>query len=310
MFELYATIWRVSARRQLLLIALSLAVAGLAAVPLSYQKDIINGLTAADVSEARLVELCAEMMGLILLSLGLKWALGFRANTLGEDVIRRIRRRLYISSTDPDTDVSTASGSLATMVSAEAEELGKFAGSAISEPVVQLGTMFSVIAYIATAQPVLGLLSFLIIAPQAVLVLVTQAKVNACVAKRVRILRQSTKTIVSEDLRALNDAVLKDFDDIYETRRVMFLWKLSTKFLLSSISAAGTVGLLLLGGLYVLKGHTDVGTVVAATMGLARLQGPATFLIAFYRQVSATKVKYDLLKSVVLPHPKTGPASP
>ena len=43
----------------------------------------------------------------------------------------------------------------------------------------------------------------------------------------------------------------------------------------------------------------DVGTVVAATIGLARLQGPTKQLVAFYRQVSATRVKYELLRELL-----------
>ena len=303
MYDLYAAIWRVSGRRQVILILLSAAIAALAAVPLSYQKDIINALTAAEISGTDLVWLCGEMMALILVSLALKWALGMGANLLGEDVIRRIRQRVYKVGLGDDRDVPA--GTLTTMVSAEAEELGKFAGSAFSEPVMQLGTMVAVVGYIAAEQPFLGLIAFGIVAPQVVVVLLTQRVVNRRVAERVRVLRQATSDIVEDDLARENGAVLDAFDEIYDTRRSMFFWKLSTKFVISAINGAGTVGLLLLGGLYVLKGQTDVGTVVAATMGLARLQGPTSFLIAFYRQISAPRVKFELLRDVTLP--RSGP---
>ncbi len=302
MYDLYAAIWRVSARRQVILILLSAAIAALAAVPLSYQKDIINALTTAEISGPDLVRLCAEMMALILVSLALKWAQGIGANLLGEDVIRRIRQRVYKVGLE---ERSVPAGTLTTMVSAEAEELGKFAGSAFSEPVMQVGTMIAVVGYIAAEQPFLGLIALGIIAPQVALVLATQRVVNRRVAERVRVLRQATNDIVAQDLQRESDAVLSAFDQIYDTRRSMFLWKLSTKFVISAINGAGTVGLLLLGGWYVLQGRTDVGTVVAATMGLARLQGPTSFLIAFYRQISATRVKFELLRDVTLP--RTGP---
>ncbi|CAN0584752.1 unnamed protein product [Ectocarpus sp. 12 AP-2014] len=81
----------------------------------------------------------------------------------------------------------------------------------------------------------------------------------------------------------------------------MFMWKMSTKFATSAINGIGTVGVLALGGYHVVQGNTDVGTVVAATMGLARLQGPTSFMIAFYRQISATRVKYELLRDVAIP---------
>ncbi|WP_419739987.1 hypothetical protein [Ruegeria sp.] len=83
----------------------------------------------------------------------------------------------------------------------------------------------------------------------------------------------------------------------------MFLWKLSAKFLLSVINGAGTVGILMLGGWLVLEGKTDVGTVVAATSGLGRIQGPTAFLIAFYRQVSANRIKYELMLELFGPDP-------
>ncbi|MEM8729495.1 MAG: ABC transporter ATP-binding protein [Pseudomonadota bacterium] len=300
MFDLYAAIWRVSARRQVLLVLLSLAIAALSAVPLSYQKDIINALTAADISHRELVILCLGMFAVVLLSLSLKWAMGLGANTLGEDVIRRLRRRIYSNALDENRHEALGAGSVTTMISAEAEDLGKFAGSAFSEPVMQVGTMVAVVGYIATAQPVLGVISLCIVLPQVVLVLSTQRVVNRYVAERVQILRAATRDIVEDSAHRESEDIRASFDRIYDTRWHMFVWKLSTKFLLSAINGAGTVGVLLLGGWFVLKGQTDVGTVVAATMGLARLQGPTSFMIAFYRQISATQVKYELLRDVAL----------
>lgn len=312
MLELYAAIWRVSWKRQIILIGLSIAIAVLAAVPLAYQKDIINGLSDRSLDHERLLRLCGEMIALIGVSLALKWLLSFRSGALGEDMIRLLRARIYQDSVartvDPDTAADSAppvaAGTRATMISAEAEELGKFTGGAFSDPVVQVGTLISVIGYIASTQPVLGLIALAMIAPQVVLVLATQRQVNRLVAERVRLLRGATNTVVTDGFATLRQDVLDEFDRIFETRRRMFLWKLSTKFVLSLLNAAGTVFVLLLGGWYVVEGRTDVGTVVAATAGLARLQGPTTFLIAFYRQVSATRVKFDLLRQIVQPPTK------
>jgi ABC-type bacteriocin/lantibiotic exporter with double-glycine peptidase domain len=302
MLALYRAIWRVSWRRQLLLIVLSLAIAALAAVPLNFQKDIINELTAAEIDADKLAFMATGMFGVILLSLSLKWLMGYRASLLGEDVIRLIRKRIFTVAHNPDADGPDISGgTLTTMISAEAEELGKFCGSAFSQPVVQFGTLVSVTGFIAATQPVLGVVALCMILPQVVLVLATQVQVNRYVAERVRVLRAAGAQISSPEVDALVADVLGAFDRIYETRRRMFLWKLSTKFVVSALNGAGTVAVLLLGGLYVLDGRTDVGTVVAATIGLGRLQGPTTFLIAFYRQVSSTRVKFELLRNAVLP---------
>ncbi len=304
MLRLYSAIWRASAGRQILLILLSVAVAALAAVPLEFQRAIVNHLTSLDVGAERLAYLGLGMMGVILLSLALKWVLGYRAGTLGEDMIRLIRQRLLWRSSDiNETGESVRKGTMTTAISAEAEELGKFAGGAFSDPVVQIGTLISVIGYISSTQPGLGLIAFSMIVPQIIIVLVSQRKVNVFVAERVRILRSATDQLTTEDLHAVEQDIKALFDDIYETRKRMFLWKLSAKFLLSVINGAGTVGILMLGGWLVLEGKTDVGTVVAATSGLGRIQGPTAFLIAFYRQVSANRIKYELMLELFGPDP-------
>ncbi|WP_120633236.1 ABC transporter transmembrane domain-containing protein [Ruegeria sp. EL01] len=304
MLQLYSAIWRASAGRQIILILLSIAVAGLAAVPLEFQRDIINHLTSDHVETERLILLGVGMMAVILLSLSLKWVLGYRAGTLGEDMIRLIRQRLLLRAADVDeTGESVRKGTMTTAISAEAEDLGKFAGGAFSDPVVQIGTLISVIGYISSTQPGLGLIAFSMIVPQILIVLMSQRKVNVFVAERVRILRSATDRLTAEDIEAAERDINAQFDEIYETRRRMFIWKLSAKFLLSVINGAGTVGVLMLGGWLVMQGKTDVGTVVAAISGLSRIQGPTAFLITFYRQVSANRIKFELMLELFGPDP-------
>lgn len=303
MLKLYIAIWRVSGRRQLVLIALSVAIAALAALPLKFQQQIINTLTDGAATAATLFLLGAGMLGAIVLSLALKWFMGLRSGVLGEDIIRLLRRRLYKDTNRNRSEASAIqTGTLTTAISAEAEDLGKFAGSAFSEPIVQIGTLISVIGFIASTQPGLGAIALAMIAPQVALVLFTQGRINTLVANRVRILRKATNEISVAEANAVEQSVLDEFDSIFETRRTMFIWKLSTKFMLSTINGVGTIAVLMLGGWLVLQGRTDVGTVVAATLGLSRLQSPTAFLIAFYRQVSANRVKFELLRDI-LPHP-------
>lgn len=303
MLEMYAAIWRVSGGRQIVLIALSLAVAGLAAVPLKYQKDIVNELTRGALSAPELYRLGAEMMAVILLSLALKWLVSYRSGVLGEDIIRLLRQRVYARAVAwrREAGEEVPQGTLSTAVSAEAEELGKFTGGAFSDPVVQIGTLISVVGFIAATQPGLGAIALAVIVPQVVVVLATQQKVNALVARRVRILRSATNHMISGSGEADRGEIEEEFDAIFDTRRRMFVWKLTTKFAISSFTAAGTVAVLMLGGWMVLEGRTDVGTVVAATIGLGRIQGPTAFLIAFYRQVSANRIKFELLREVLQP---------
>jgi len=55
------------------------------------------------------------------------------------------------------------------------------------------------------------------------------------------------------------------------------------------------VGILVFGGWLALEGRTDIGSIVAALSGMTRISQPWHELIAFYRDLSATRVKFELL---------------
>jgi ABC-type bacteriocin/lantibiotic exporter with double-glycine peptidase domain len=293
MRELYRAVWRVTGRDQVLLIALSLLVAALAAVPLRFQQLAVNGLVeGGDVY--RLAWLCAGYLGAVLLSAGVKFLLGLRLSVVGERVVRMIRERLYTNQVAASGN-GVERGTLVAMLTAEAEVVGAFAGSAISSPLVQIGTLLSVIGFIAVSQPWLGVLALAVVLPQAAIVLGIQHRINRRVRERVQLLRNASARISASDLARVEDEVVADFRAIYETRRRIFLLKLSSKFALGVISALGMVGILFLGGWLVIEGRSDVGTVVASLSGLNRIQGPWRDLISFFRSASTVRVKYGLL---------------
>ena len=183
------------------------------------------------------------------------------------------------------------------MVAAEAEEIGRFAGGAVAHPLLQFGTLLSVVAFIAATQPYLGLFLVGVIVPQAVLVLMLQQTVNRRIGERVKILRRVTGAITSADLEQVRQSIQDDFDRIYEARRQIFRLKLSMKFALNAITGLGTVGILLIGGVLFLDGRTDLGTVVASLSALVRISDPWRELITFYRELSAVRVKFEILAS-------------
>lgn len=295
MIKYYKAIWQATGSRQMVIVIVSLLIAALAAFPLHYQKNIINGLTEKTLTTSQLQTLCLIMGGFILLSLALKWILGYLSSVLGEDVIRLLRNRVCeVSAAANGSTDRLEYGVEANMVSAEAEQVGQFTGSAVSEPVMQGGTLLVVIGYIAVNHHMLGLITLCMVFSQIIVAMISQKRVNELVSDRIYILREATNWLVNETRAA---EITESFDNIFKTRKRIFAWKLSSKFVVSTVTGAATVGILLVGGWQVLEGKTDVGTVVAATVGLARLQAPTKELIAYYRQFSATAVKFDLLQS-------------
>jgi carbonic anhydrase len=186
-------------------------------------------------------------------------------------------------------------GTLVTMLAAEAESVGEFAGSAIAEPLMLLGTLISVITFILASQPWLGVLVLGVVLPQAAIVTALQGRLNQRVRERVQSLRDASDRISDSDLARVEPEVIADFRDVFETERRIFLLKLSAKFGLTSITGAGAVGILFLGGWLVLNGRSDVGTVMASLTGLARIEGPWRELVGFFRNASTVRVKYAML---------------
>jgi len=300
----YRAIWRLTWRRQLVLVALSLVVAGLAAAPLRLQQEIINHLVAAG-AVATLAWLCAGYLGVVALSGGLKFALSFLTAGVGERMVRLIRGRVFGRTVEQEPQARVSRGTLVTMTSAEAEGVGAFAGAAIAAPVLQIGTLISVIGFIAASQPELGLIALAVIVPQVVIVVVIQARINRAARARTRKLRDASDRLSAGDLARIEAEVMADYDDILTIRLRIYALKLSTKFLQNLISAVGTAGILLLGGWFVLEGRTDTGTVVASLSGLTRLEGPWRELVAFYRQASITRVNYEMLVEAFVGSPAT-----
>ena len=298
MADLYRAIWRVTGRQQLLLIGLSRAGGGPGGrapeVPAAGREQ--PGRAAARCG--KLAWLCAGFLAAVLLSAALKFVLGLRLSVVGERVVLMIRERLYanhVGDAARDPAGAPQRGTLVTMLAAEAEAVGSFAGSAISSPVVQIGTLISVIGFIVASQPWLGLLALIVVVPQAAIVLGIQSRINLRVRERVQALRDASDRISTSNLARVEDEVVADFRAIYQTRRRIFLLKLSSKFALGAISAVGKVGILFLGGWLVLEGRSDVGTVVASLTGLIRIEGPWRDLVSFFRTASTVRVKYAML---------------
>ena len=293
MRELYAAVWRATGRDQLLLILLSLLVGALAALPLKLQQLVINDLVY-DGDLVWLAWLCAGFLAAVLASAGLKFVLGLRQAMVGERTVLRIRKTLYRNAVD--SGEAAEPGTLVAMMAAEAEAVGAFAGGAIATPVLQLGTLVSVIGFIVASQPWLGLLALAVVVPQALIVLGLQERINRRVGERVRALRAVSGRIATGDLAAAEPQIADGLATIYAVRRRIFTLKLSSKLALSAISAAGKVGILFLGGWLVVRGGTDVGTVVASLSGLIRIEGPWRDLVSFFRVASTVRVQYGLLR--------------
>jgi len=300
MKDLYAMIWRKTGRQQLVLIVFAVLVASLAALPIDFQKRIVNAI--AEKSDMALVYRLGWQLALVFLAIQvLKHLFRYRIDILGEGFIRLLRNR-NLDRQKADLELGRApmeKGTLANVISAESEAVGNFVGRAFADPFLQVGTLVSVITYVAATQPMLGLVIVLISIPQAIMVVLVQPRINALVRQHVGRLRESINLITTREISANLRVLLENFDAMFGIRRRIFVWKGASKFFIGLTNSAGLIIVLVFGGYLVLQGKSDVGSVVAATIALDRVQKPWREMIAYFRKVNVVVVQYGLLREAI-----------
>jgi ABC-type multidrug transport system fused ATPase/permease subunit len=311
MRELYAYVWRSSAPQQIVLILLAVIAAVLASAPLELQRHVINTLAGRE-SFDRLGWLCG---GYLVAALGisvLKYTVNLKSAGLGEFMIRSLRDEVMRSSWShagpaetPDVAGKDRSGTLVTTISSQAEAVGKFVGDCISTPIIQVGTLLSVLSYMLYTEPRLGVVVLFIAVPQVILVPITQRRINVQVKERAHTLLRAGDLIV-EATRALGSSarsrgteISDAFETIYLVRLHVFRLKFGLKFLVSAMQSLAVFVLLFVGGIMVLHGKTEIGIVVAFISGLDRILDPWREMIAFVRSTSSAKVQFDLIESTL-----------
>ena len=298
MLNFYRTIWDATWRQQITLIFLSITVAGLAAVPLKLQQLTINELVYGTKTLEKLAWLCAGYLAVVLLNAALKFLRRYKISLLAEGSVRRARELLYenqVAGSKRGTSGVPEKGTLLGMITSDAEDVGAFTGSAIADPLVLIGTLVSVIGFMMLVQPVLGIIALLILLPQAFIVIGIQKYINKGVRKRVQLLRSAADRIHESDLRQIEQGVLDDFDEIFETRRRISIFKLSSKTAMKVVNSTGFVAVLFLGGWMVIEDRTDIGTVVAVLTGLTQISGPWLEVTRFFRNANSMRVRFDLI---------------
>ena len=307
MRELYAYVWRSSASQQIVLIILAIIAAVLATAPLELQRHIINTLAGHEKVE-NLVWLCGGYLIAALAIGGLKYLVNIKSAGLGEFMIRSLREDVLRSAAPTNANATLdetrkdKSGALVTTISSQAEAVGKFVGDCISTPIVQAGTLLSVLSYMLYTEPRLGIVVLLIAVPQLFIVPMSQRRINIYVKERSHTLMRAGDFMVDPALRtgsSVGSELRKAFESIYLARKHVFKLKFGVKFLISSLQSVAVFVLLFAGGIMVLNGKTEIGIVVAFISGLDRILEPWRELIAFLRSTFGARIQFDLIESTL-----------
>jgi ABC-type multidrug transport system fused ATPase/permease subunit len=295
---IFAYVWQTTHQHQIWLSILSVAVFLLTMGPLELQRRIVNA-TLESGAMHQVALLCAAYAGLVVFSGGIKLALNVYRGWVSECAVRDLRQIVYdnaidmLDEHDPDPEQEGIGMSI---ILNEAEPIGGFVGTSISEPLIQAGTLLTVLAYMVVLQPWMALFSFAVFSLQLFFVPKLQGMINRRAAARIRTMRELSGEMIG-DLGPGKTSREEQFlfagriGRVFSLNMAIYWLKFIMNFLMNLTHHLGVIGILLVGGWYVVKQQLEIGTVVAFISGLARVNEPWGELVNYYREMTVVSVK-------------------
>jgi hypothetical protein len=281
---------RCSGRHQIALALLAAGVFGLSSVPLELQRRIVNDAIKNGATET-IFWLAVAYAGVALVEQALKLALNIYRAWVSEDAVRGLRKTLEDVQEDSGPE---ATGTHAAMAVAEAEPIGGFVGVAISEPLLQIGILVSVVGYMAFLEPWTLLLSAGFLVPQILFVPPMQRAINRRAEQRIRVLRKVGGDIVERGVPA--DARV---ERVFQLNMGIYKLKYSMNLAMNFMHYLAVAVALGVGGWFAVQHRIEVGTIVAVVSGLGKLKDPWGDLVNWGRELSVDSVKYRLFADAI-----------
>lgn len=288
-------VWRANAAHQVMLCLLSAAVFALSALPLEIQRRIVND-AIKDGATRTIVWLAIAYAGVAVAQNGLKLVLNVYRGWVSERAVRRLRKKIagMVAPGIDDALSPREAGVELAMVLSEAEPIGGFVGTSISEPLLQGGILLSIIGYMIYLEPLTGVLSIAFLVPQFVFVPLLQGMINRRAQARIEVLRNLTTDMIEP--RPSPQPAADLIDAVFVLNMGIFRIKYSMNFLMNLAYHFAVATALGVGGYFAVIGRLEVGSVVAIVVGLGRLNEPWGDIVSWWREMAVVSVKYQLFR--------------
>jgi ABC-type bacteriocin/lantibiotic exporter with double-glycine peptidase domain len=270
--------------------------------PLELQRRIVDAAT-----NGRDVKLLIGLGGLyVVVALiygGIKYVLNMEKGRVLEEVNLDLRERMVDDLHGPNP--SALAGTAVSVIAAEAEDVGNFASDSLALPLLQGGTIVWTLGYLIWVQPEVAALATLVYLPQAIFVPRLQNAINRLSRRRTVLQRAIGQNVMDigkgvrggRHSRHQHARLLAK--QIFRIRIHICKIKFFLTFLSNFLESLGPIMILVLGGYLVIKGQTEVSTIVVFLSGFHRISDPWAELVTFYRMVSLTRVIYDLVRLAI-----------
>jgi len=301
--DLFRYVWRTSARAQLLLTVLAIIVFLLELAPLELQRRIVN--TAVEAQSYHMIGLlCALYLVVALLQGGLKLVLNIYRGRVIETACQRLRLepKLVAVTTSDKEARPKEQGVAISVVTSEVDAVGGFLGVSFSDLVLNGGILLSVFGYMLFLEPWMAAVALALFIPQVLFIPILQKAINRRTAKRIKTVRGIAVDLVDTtngNGKRRETTYRRRVGDVYELNMQIYRRKFAMTFLMNMLYQLGTIGILFVGGWLLLRGETEVGTVVAFISGLTRTSDPWNDLVDYFRNLTNAGVKYQLIEQVI-----------
>lgn len=296
--NLFGFVLLMGRNHQIAIAALSILLFLAGTAPLEVQRRIINAATGGASYQVILI-LVLAYLGLALLEGLTKLVLNLYRGWIGEVAIRWLRMGvLAVSERSPESPIDAlAEGVQVSIVLAEAEPVGGFVGTSISEPLLQAGILVAVGGYMIFLQPLMALAVAVVFLPQIGFVPLMQSAINRRVETKITVMRHVSEGMVEHVATSdAFDAQSGRVQALFSTNMSIYRFKFTMNFLMNLMTQLGYAGIFALGGYYVVTGKTEIGTVVAFISGLSKITDPWGELVDWYRDLKVTQVKYAMIR--------------
>ncbi|MCV3273182.1 MULTISPECIES: ABC transporter transmembrane domain-containing protein [Roseobacter] len=304
--RLFNAVLRHSRKQQALMIMLSLIAMPILYLTLELPKQIVNNALDSDRFPVRfwdyefdqvafLLVLCGLYLFAIILSGLNKYILNVFKGYVAERFLRRFRLLVFRQwRSDPD---SKNQSEIVPILAQEVEPIGGFAADVLTLPIMQGGTLATILLFMFMQDPVLGAAALTVLPIQLILLPKLQRRVNILSRKRISEVRQLGR-LLSDQLRgeaAGSQPLLRtstSFRELEQVRRRIFHLKFFIKSLNNFLTALTPFLFYSLGGYFVIEGRISLGALVAVLAAHKDFSAPLKELFRYYQTLEDTRIRY------------------
>lgn len=253
-----------------------------------------------------LMALSVEFLVLVVINNAFKYVINTYKGRLGERLLRRIRFQLIdrLLRFPPIYFKKTKSAEVASMIKDEVEPLGGFAGDAFVQPALLGGQVIAALAFILAQNLWLGLIAAFMallqigIIPRMRRRLIRLGRERQITARRlagrVSEMVDGMPTIHAYDTSNYERAdMARRLGEIFAIRYDLYQWKFMVKFINNFLAQITPFLFYSIGGYLTLRGHLDVGQLVAVINAYKELPSPLKDLIDWDQARQDVQVKFE-----------------